>query len=505
LTTREHEVVAALGQAIAQRIGAPRYNLWFDNHTKFTWDAGVLVVGVPNRHFEEWLQKTFLEAIRSAAEEVLGQPTEVRFTIDPELFQAARREQAAVQEGRPAGRDATRPDKGAAGAPAADAFAPQTWRGAPAAPADAPPADGAEDPAPAPRPGAAARNKRTRRWHHLTDFVVGPCNRVAHASALSVVEAPGEGGNPLVVYGSVGTGKTHLLEGIYAGLRRRHPDWRVCFAGAEDFTNRFVQAMRLGKLGAFRKHFRECDALLLDDLHFLATKKATQEEFLHTFDALQADGKQVVLTCDCHPRLADDFAPELADRLLGGAVWGLTPPDADTRLAILRAKSGSGEAPMAEEVLRHLAGQLRGNVRELEGALHSLRHYARVTGRPIDVPLAREALADLLRHAVRVVQLADVDGAVCRVLRLGAGALQSKQRVWAVSHPRMLAMFLARRHTAAAYSEIGKYFGGRNHSTAVAAEKKVRQWLRDNAELPLGERSLRVRDVVELAERELLR
>src|SRR5205807_4723068 len=127
------------------------------------------------------------------------------------------------------------------------------------------------------------------------------------------VEAPAEGVNPLVFHGPVGTGKTHLLEGIYAGLRKHQPDWRVCYVTAEEFTNRFVQAMRLGKLGAFRKHFRECDALLFDDLNFLATKRATQEEFLHTFDVLQRDGKPIVLTCDIHPKLADEFTPELAD------------------------------------------------------------------------------------------------------------------------------------------------------------------------------------------------
>src|SRR5262249_43277142 len=173
------------------------------------------------------------------------------------------------------------------------------------------------------------RTASARRWHRLEEFVVGACNRVAHAAAVSVVEEPGQGANPLVLHGPVGTGKTHLLEGIYAGLRRRRPDGRVCFVTAEDFTNRFVQAMRLGKLGGFRKHFRDCDALLVDDLHFLAGKRATQEEFLHTFDALQADGRQVVVTCDCHPRLAEQFPPELTDRLLGGAVWGLTPPDAE--------------------------------------------------------------------------------------------------------------------------------------------------------------------------------
>jgi chromosomal replication initiator protein len=329
---------------------------------------------------------------------------------------------------------------------------------------------------------------------------------VAHASALSVVESPGEAANPLVLHGPVGTGKTHLLEGIYAGVRKAHPDWKVTYITSEEFTNRFVQAMRHDKLGGFRKQFRDCDVLLVDDLHFLATKKATQEEFLHTFDALLADGRQLVLTCDTHPRLADDFSPELIDRLLGGAVWGLAPPDADTRLAILRNKARQGDGlPIPDGVLTFLAGQLRGNVRELEGSIQSIRHYARVTGRPIDVALVREALADLLRHAVRVVQVTDVDRAVCALLNLGAGTLQGKSRAWAISHPRMVAMFLARKHTTLSYADIGSHFGGRNHSTVVAAEKKVRQWLADNAELALGERRIRVRELVERLERDLLR
>ncbi len=156
-------------------------------------------------------------------------------------------------------------------------------------------------------------------------------------------------------------------------------------------------------------------------------------------------------------------------------------------------------------MLRFLGTQLRGNVRELEGALHSIRHYSRVTGRPVDVPLVREALADLLRHAVRVVQLADIDRAVCAVLKLENGILQSRARAWAVSHPRMTAMFLARKHTASSYSEIGRHFGGRNHSTAVAAEKKVRLWLETDAELALGQRRIHVRELIERVERDLLR
>jgi chromosomal replication initiator protein len=484
LTTSDREVVAALEQAIVRRVGEPRFNLWFARRTKFVWDDGQLTVGVPNLHFQEWLQKTFAEEVRAAAAEVFGHGLAVRFVIDPELFQAARQEQAAgaPRQGPSAERDEPtpppRPRQGLLFEEAAE--------------------DGNR---PTSRP---PRSAPRRRWHKLSEFVVGPCNRVAFASALSVVEEPGQSANPLVLHGPVGTGKTHLLEGIYAGLRRARAETRVLYVTAEDFTNRFVQAMRTGKLAAFRRHFRECDALLVDDLHFLASKKATQEEFLHTFDALLADGRQLAVTCDCHPRLAEELSPELTDRLLGGAVWGLTPPDADTRLAILRG-GAVGSAPVPDDVLRLLAERLRGNVRELEGALHGLRHYARVTTRPIDAALAHEALADLLRHAARVVRVADVDAAVCRALRLDEGALQSRARAWAVSHPRMLAMFLARKHTSAAYSEVGQYFGGRNHSTAVAAEKKVRGWLAADAELALGERRLRVREVVERVERELLR
>ncbi len=328
---------------------------------------------------------------------------------------------------------------------------------------------------------------------------------MAHASALSLVEEPGQGPIPLLLHGPVGSGKTHLLEGIFAGLKKTRPEWRLCYVTAEDFTNRFVQAMRLGKLSAFRKHFRDCDVLLLDDLHFLANKPATQEEFLHTLTALLAEDRQAALSCDCHPRLADQFLPELTDRLLGGAVWGLTLPDRDTRLDLLRAKVGRRKEMVAEEVLAFLADQLRGNVRELEGALHSIHHVSRVTGRRIDLALAKEAVNDLLRHSIRVVQLADVEKAVCAVLGLETGALQSKKRGWSHCHPRMLAMYLARKVSGATYTEIGQRFGGRNHSTTLAAEKKVRQWIDDDASLTLGERQIRVRDVIDRVTRELLR
>lgn len=466
-----------LADAIARRISEPRFNLWFRDHTRFVPVGDGVVVGVPNQYFQDWLQKTFGADVRAAAAEVLGAKAVVRFAIDAELFQGKKEEAIPRKE------------------EVAEAAK------------EAPPKRKAAKPQAAPEKVPFRKPKPTRRWRSLADFVVGQCNRVAHASAQSVVDEPGAGANPLVLYGPTGTGKTHLLEGVYTGLRRRHPELRVVYVSAEEFMNRFVAALQRGTLPAFRKQFRECSALLVDNLSFLAgtTKNATKVEFLHTFDALVSDGAQVVVTCDCHPRLAEDLMPELADRLLGGAIWSLLPPDPQTRLDLLQAKAAGSGPAIPNDVLQFLAGNLRGNVRELEGAIHSLRHYARVSGQPVTKDLAREALGDLLRHAVRVVRVADVEAAVVTALKLPPGAMRSKSKAWAVSHARMLAIYLARKHTAATYGEISAYFGNKTHSTAVAAEKKVRGWLASNEAVRAGDRAWRARDLLDKVERELQR
>ncbi|HZZ77299.1 MAG TPA: DnaA/Hda family protein [Gemmataceae bacterium] len=457
--TTTNDVVAVLAQNLSQRIGESRYNLWFHGKTKLSLKDDHFAIGVANLFLHDWLQTTFGDDIRAAVAETLGPALTVRFIIDPQLFQGSRQDQAHVQ----------------------------------------PQPHAANPPATAPEPKRPARQRRLRS---LDDFVVGACNRVAHASALSLLETPEECPMPLVAHGAVGTGKSHWLEGIAAGLIRRYPDWRVLVVTAEDFTNRFVQAMHQHKLPAFRRQFRTCDALLIDDVGFFAKKQATQEELLHTLDALLAEHRPVVLTCDCHPRLADHFMPELTDRLVGGAVWSLMPPDHATRLDILRARAlRAGGIPT--EVLNFLADNLRGNVRELQGAIHGVVHLARATARPIDIDLAQEALGDLMRNAIRAVTLIEVETAVCSVLGISRDLLFSKKRQWIYSYPRMLAMFLARKHTNATFSEVGKHFGGRNHSTVVASEKKVRDWLRTNITLQLGKRIMPVRDIVEQIERQI--
>ncbi len=471
--------------ALVGKIGAQRYHLWFPLAT-FVPMGPELIVAVPNANAEDWLTRTFGDTIRDAGREATGQPDlRVRFVVDEALFNSP----------APALEVSPKP----ALVPVIEARLP--------VPMSAPTLF--EGPLPIPvrptKPVKTTAKPRGRRFKTLTEFVVGASNRVAHASALSVVEEPGMGVNPLVIHGPVGTGKTHLLEGIYAGLKKHHPDLQPVYVTAEEFTTRFVQSSRFNKTGNFRKQFRDCGALLLDDLHFLASKRMTQEEFLHTFDSLIAEGVQVVVTTDCHPRHADDLMPELVDRLLGGAVWGVTPPDEATRLDILRNKTTGQSPAVPEDVLKFLAKGLSGNVRELEGAAHSLRHFAKVQGKPVTIQLAREALGELLRHSVRAVTLPDVDAAVCAVLKIAPGTLQSKARTWAVSHPRMLAMYLARKLTTATYGDLAKHFGVKTHSTPVAAEKKVREWVSKNAKLALGDREWDVKDLLDRVERELQR
>jgi chromosomal replication initiator protein len=474
-----------VAEALSARIGAARFTLWFHEHTRFTLTGRAVEVVARNDGCREWLEHTFGNDVRQAIAAAHGTPVEVIWST--ESGANGKLAEPLVPADNPAPRiPAT------SSSPRVDLFGdplPKPKTKAKRADADA---------------DVAAPSKRSgRRWRSLQDFISGACNRVASASAQSIVEEPGQAANPLVLHGPVGTGKTHLLEGVYVGLRRRGD--KPCFVTAEEFTSRFVQASRLGKMGAFRRHFRECSALLLDNLNFLATKRATQEEFLHTFDALVGDGRQVVVSTDCHPGLADELMPELVDRLLGGAVWGLLPPDPETRLEILRKKAGTAEPSIADAVLKFVASSLRGNVRELEGAVNAIRHYARVTGRPVDLALVREAIGDLLRHAVRVVSVADVDAAVCKVLGLPSGALQGKGRSWAVSHPRMLAVFLCRKHTAATYGEISKHFGAKTHSTAVASEKRVRAWLDRDLSVAIGGRDWRAKDLLDRVERELHR
>jgi chromosomal replication initiator protein len=326
---------------------------------------------------------------------------------------------------------------------------------------------------------------------------------MAHAAALELVQSSGATFNPLLIHGGVGLGKTHLLEAIGQALRARHPGLKLIQTTAEAFTNSFLDAMRTGQLNAFRARFRGAEALIVDDVHFLAAKRATQDEFLHTFNALIAAGVPIVMAADQHPRKIARLTDELATRFLGGMVVKLDAPDLATRRAILKAKAKARGVDVPDAVLGYVAEHLRSSVRELEGALHSLIAHALLTGKRLDLALAKTALRDTIRHTAQAVALRDVERAVCQLFEVDAEALKSDSRTRALTFPRMLAMYLARKLIGAAYSEIGRYFGGRNHSTVISAEKKVLTWLRDEGRTPLLAGFESVGDILSALERTL--
>ncbi|WP_193378481.1 chromosomal replication initiator protein DnaA, partial [Singulisphaera acidiphila] len=347
------------------------------------------------------------------------------------------------------------------------------------------------------------RNQQARPPRRLEDFVTGPCNRLAQAAAVEMVQTAGASFNPLVIHAGVGLGKTHLLEGIGHALRARNPGMKLVQGTAEAFTNGFLDAMRAGNLGAFRSRYRRADALIIDDVHFLAAKRATQDEFLHTFNALIAEGVPIIVAADQHPRRIARLTDELATRFLGGMVVKLDAPAPDTRAAILKAKALARGVDVPNTVINYIAEHLRASVRELEGALHSLIAHAVLTGKRLDLALAKTALRDTIRHTAAAVGLRDVERAVCQLFELDAETLKSDSRVRALSYPRMMAMYLARKHTGAAYSEIGRHFGGRNHSTVISAEKKVLGWLRDEERSALLAGFETVSDILAALERTL--
>ena len=481
-----------LAEAIIARVGAVRHGLMLQGHTAFIPFGKSLIVAVRNDMALDYYEQVFGPDIRAAVVEVYGPGMSVDWIVDEHAVNEA----VAGNEPRPAGEvpPASAEPAETAAKPKHDLFGETVPEIPPKPKRDKP-----EVAAPGRQPRPA------RRWKTLDEFVVSPqSNQFALASAVNVVNNPGGDTNPLVIFGPVGTGKTHLLEGIYSGLKRSS-DQRPNYLTAEQFTNSFVNATKHAKMSAFRRHFEENTALLFDDLHYLSTRRQTQQEFINTFNAFIADGRQVAVTLDCHPRNAEGLMPELVDRLLGGVICQLSPPDRATRLEILHRRSGGLTPPIPDAVLQSLAENLQGNVRVLEGAINSIRHFAATTGRPIDLSLVSEALGETLRHNVRVVTMADVDAAVAATLRLPAGTLQARSRARSVTNARMIAIYLCREHTAASFQEIARHFGMSTHTTAINSDRRVRALLEKNLNVAIGDRNWPVQELVARIDRELQR
>ena len=316
----------------------------------------------------------------------------------------------------------------------------------------------------------------------FANFVTGPCNRLAHAACVAVGESPGRVYNPLFVHGSAGLGKTHLLQAVCHQMLATGRE-QVLYLSCETFTNHFVEAIERGALHQFRYRYRHVDALIIDDIQFLATREGSREEFFHTFNTLYQAHKQIILSGDGAP----SGMPILEDRLVSRFNWGLVvridPPCLETRMAIVGKKAGLRCADVPEDVVHFIAATVQSNTRELEGALTKVLAMGQQYGGIIDLEIAKKALADQLPGPPRQLGITDIVEVVTGWYSIRLADLQGKRRNRSVAFPRQVCMYLTRELTSLSLEEIGGYFGGRDHTTVLHAARTIRDQRERDSEL----------------------
>ncbi|MDZ4733794.1 MAG: chromosomal replication initiator protein DnaA [Nitrospirota bacterium] len=319
---------------------------------------------------------------------------------------------------------------------------------------------------------------RTKRGIQLNpkytfkNFVVGAGNQFAHAACMAVAEQPAKAYNPLFIYGETGLGKTHLLNAIGNYVAER-TDLRIAYLTTEQFTNEVINSIRYDKMMDLRKRYRHIDMLMIDDIQFLAGKERTQEEFFHTFNALYEAHKQLVLSSDRFPKDMPDIEERLRSRFEWGLIADLQPPDVETRIAILRKKSEDEGVTLPEDVIQFLATTMKSNIRELEGSLVRLGAYASLTGQTITLEMAKNVLRDLIGTKKKIVSMDDIQETVGARFHVKVADLKSRRRSKTLVYPRQIAMYLCRELTDSSYPEIGRQFGGKDHTTIIHACKQV--------------------------------
>jgi chromosomal replication initiator protein len=491
---------------LRDRVTPQQYQRWFRALQVESAPDGVVVVGAPNGFVAEWLEGYYRDVIEQCVAEVAGPDLRVEIVKSETPPSTGTRVRRRTPED-PAGNRRTGDGSPRGGAiidgqrtigARSDAEARRLNRKRRSG-------HGNSGALSVPRSPATVRNMtfapsgsdlfgHPRYRNFLSDvilnedylfenFVEGPSNQLAHAAATAVSNKPGYAYNPLFLHGSVGLGKTHLLQAICTKYLQKNPEARVIYLSCESFVNQFIAAVGEGQIKDFRYRYRHVDMLLIDDIHFLAKKERTQEEFFHTFNTLYNSKKQIVLSCDSPPV----EIPTLEDRLVSRFKWGLVAeiesPDHETRVSIVRKKAERRGIDLPDDAALYIADHITANVRELEGAVLRVCSYASLTGNPITMELTQESLRDLVRTKERKVSIETILRVVSDQFAVKVSELTGKRRHKSISHPRQIAMYLARRLTQYSLVEIGGQFGGRDHTTVIYANEKVARELETNPRL----------------------
>ncbi|MCC7011727.1 MAG: chromosomal replication initiator protein DnaA [Planctomycetes bacterium] len=438
-----------LQAALRKRIRREQFETWFRRARLRSASPDGVCLTVQNSFASDWLKSNYLPALEQSIAAVFGAPWPIVIEVDPELTAPARpRSSAAPAESTSSGASSPSPAR-AVGARddhhASSGEAGLLWS-----------SDVALNP-----------------HYRFDNFVVGPCNRFAYAAAVGVSESPGKAYNPFFLHGSVGLGKTHLLQSLCYSLLDRDREVRILYLSCETFINHFISALENGDLQKFRNKYRNVDLLVVDDIHLLANKERTQEEFFHTFNTLYNAGKQIVLSSDSPPK----EIPTLQDRLVSRFKWGLVTeiekPCYETRMAILKRKSRERGKELPDSVAQLVAEHIDSNIRELEGAVTRLIGYASLNGQDVTQDLARHVLRDVFSAPKGQPSMDDILRIVTGHYQIKVTELQSRRRTKAIAFPRQIAMYIARTITRHSLEEIGGFFGGRDHTTVLYAVEQI--------------------------------
>ena len=395
---------------------------WFDDLEVLKFDGGVLEVGCPDKAKAQYLQDNCLGTFSRAAQSITGYLVSVEFSIGSKPKQPS-----LVQS--------------------------ETFKLHPD--------------------------------YTFDSFVIGPSNRLAHASCVAVSHSPGDTYNPLFLYGNVGLGKTHLQHAICHEAQKEKPDTRITFLSCEEFINQFISAIEQGQLNDFQDRCRNTDILVIDDIQFLRERERSQEEFFHTFNSLYNARKQIVLTADCAP---GDLA-SLEDRLISRFKWGLVArldaPTYETRIAIVKKKAALRGLKISEEIAEYIARKVKANIRELEGALTTIYALAKSNGNNVDLTIAKEALGHGAEQSQKNISITEIIDAVTEYFDVKLTDLLSKKRTQSIILPRQCCMYLARNLTKHSLEEIGGHLGGRDHTTVLHACSKIAQMEKEDSNIQI--------------------
>jgi len=438
------------------RTKSTSFEQWFAGVQFDGLSDGVLSLRARDEWVREWVDQHFIPTLSDHLRGETGWSIQVAWTIDSAL------DRPVVREPGP---PSIRPR--ALGTRASSPPPPLTANDGAAVPQEPLVSRAAVTPVPAPIPGLNPK-------YTFSNFVIGPTNQLAHAASVATAGGTGPRYNPLFICGGTGLGKTHLVHAVAYRVRAERPSARILYVSAERFINDFVEALKDQKMGEFRSRYRDrCDLLLVDDIQFLTSKTQTQEEFFHVFNALHQAERQIIVTSDKYPQQLERMEERLISRFTSGLVADIQPPELETRVAILRKKAEIEGLEIDDAVMIYIAQVVRSNVRELEGTLIRLAAKASLIGRSIDVDFARHEIAAAAGARLNEASVEDIQRVVCHHFKLRSGDLLSKDRHKSVAFARHVAMYLCKQRLKSSFPEIGRAFGNRDHTTVMAAVRKV--------------------------------